>query len=128
MINFFAQHFRPSLHEYVFIENDVVFKENATIVASTQRFRIVFSGLYENNENDRKWQKPAEIYCLCVKLNLNNLWLLLHRFAFSVKTILLHDSIVFKSFHSGDRFQKLLFLIVFVQLQGENAKKSLQFR
>ena len=46
--------------------------------------------------------------------NLSKLWLLLHRFqkfAFSVKTIRVHDNdnIVFKSFHFGDRFQKLSF-------------------
>ena len=34
---------RPRLHEYVFIENDIAFNENAMIVLqSTHRFRIVF--------------------------------------------------------------------------------------
>ena len=64
------------------------------------------------------------------------------KFAFPVKTSdhstrqrYHYNDIVFKSFHFGDRFQKLslsvktiIVLIVFMQMQVENAKKSLLFR
>ena len=72
---------------------------------------ISFSAVYtktmkmiENGKN----QKNLLFVC---QDNLNNLWLLLHRFqkfAFSVKTIIV--------------------LIVFLQMQNENAKKSLRFQ
>ena len=38
-----------------------------------------------------------------------------------------YNIIVLKSFYFGDRLQNLSFLIVFVWVRGENAKKSLRF-
>ena len=48
--------FEPLLHEYVFIENNIVFNENALIVLHLHiilcHFHIVFSHLHENYESD----------------------------------------------------------------------------
>ena len=76
--------------------------------------------------------------------NKKSWWLLLDRFqkfAFSMKTIRLHgdDIIITISFPNLSTLETVFksyrfewgrssFLIVFVQMQGENAKKSLQFR
>ena len=43
--------FGPRLYEYVFIENDIVFNENATIVLHLHIVFISFS-VYENDEKD----------------------------------------------------------------------------
>ena len=121
---------RPRLHEYVFIEKHIVFiekhivfNENATIVLHLHIVFVWFSAVHtetmktiDNGKNQRK------SFFACQD-NLNNLWLLLH------------NNIIFKSFHFGDHFQKLSFsvktiivLIVFVYMQGKNLKKSLRFR
>ena len=69
----FTYHQRPHLHEYVFIENDILLNENAKIVFIYKSF----------------------LYCFYIVL-------------------------------FGDSFQKLSFSVVFVWMQGENARKSLQ--
>ena len=95
------KNFRPSLHQYVFIENDIVFvfqRKRNDCIAFTHCFRIVFISFpavytktmktmkkIENDKNIRNLLFPPQ----------DNLWLLLHRFekfAFSVKTIRLHDT------------------------------------
>ena len=69
--------------------------------------------------------------------NLNNLRL--HRFqkfAFSVKTICLHDNDIILTISFSNlstlevvlRVKTIILLIVFVSMQGENVKKSLPFR
>ena len=67
------------LYEYVFIKNDIVFNENATIVlhlhivfvSFSHRFRIVFISFSPVFTKTMKTidncKKPAEIYCLRLK-------------------------------------------------------------
>ena len=83
---------RPRLHEYVF-------NENATVVLHLHGFFVALS--YRFHLSTRKRWKRLKTARTSGKLlfacqdNLNNLWLLLHRFqkfAFSVKTIRLHDN------------------------------------
>ena len=57
----YTDHLRPHLHEYVFIENDIVFNENATIVSHLHIVFVSFSAVYtkttkkiENGKNQRK--------------------------------------------------------------------------
>ena len=97
-IIFFLLNTRPGLHENVFIENDIVFNEYATIVF---RLHVVFVPLsYRFQPSTRKRWKRLKTVKISGNLlfayqdNLNNLWLLLYRFqkfAFSVKPIIVFD-------------------------------------
>ena len=48
--------FGPRLHEYLFIQNDTISNENATIVPHlhplSYRYHVVFTLVHENDEND----------------------------------------------------------------------------
>ena len=94
-----GKNLRPRLQEYVFIENDIVFKENATTVLHLHIVFVSFS--YPLKPSTRKrWKrlktvKTAEIYCLYVKI----IWIIcgcccnvFKSLLFSVKTIRLHDN------------------------------------
>ena len=97
---------RPRLHEYLFIKNDIVFNGNATtvlhlhivFVSLSYRFRIVFisfSAVYTKTMKTIENVKTSGNPLFACQDHLNNMWLLLHRFqkfAFSVKTIHLHDN------------------------------------
>ena len=69
-------------------------------IASTHRFRIVFSRLHENNDKQLETVKTSGNLWFACQGNLNNLSSLLYRFqkfAFSVKTIRLHDNDIIRT-------------------------------
>ena len=121
------------LHEYVFIENEVIINENATTVLHLHIVFISFSAVYTKTmKTTVNWKTSGNVLFACQD-SLSNLWLLLHRsqkFTFPVKRIhpsirqrYHYDNIVFKSFHFGDRFQKLSFsvkmIIVFDRFRAD---------
>ena len=94
------------------------------------RFHIVFSRLQENNENDLNSKNLSNLLFACLD-NLNNLWLLLHgfqKFAFSVKTMFLHDidtikAISFSIFPLWRPFSKVI-----VISENDDRFRSFSFR
>ena len=125
----------PRLHEYVLIENDIVFNETAMIVL---HLHIVFVSLsfsvghtktmkrIENGKNQRK-------FIVCVSRYFE--WFVVVVASFSKVCVFSendpstrqrqyhYNNIVFKSFHFGDRFQKLSFsvktIIIFYRFRIE---------
>ena len=86
---------RPRLREYAFIENDIGFNENAIIVLHLRIVFVSFSAFCKKTMKAIENGKNQLKYIFACQDNLNNLWLLLHRFqklAFSVKTIRLHNN------------------------------------
>ena len=90
-----APKLRPRLLEYVFIENDIVFNENATIVLYLHIVFISFQPFIRKRWKRLKTVKTSGNLLFVCQDNLNNLWLLLYRFqkfAFPMKTIRPHDN------------------------------------
>ena len=76
---------RPRVHEYVFIENDIVFNENATILLHPYivfvSFHIVLICPHENDENGKNQRKSIISYRIVsyriVSYRIEIIWIIL---------------------------------------------------
>ena len=70
---------RPRVHEYVFIENDIVFNENATILLHPYivfvSFHIVLICPHENDENGKNQRKSIISYRI-VSYRIEIIWII----------------------------------------------------
>ena len=111
---------RPRLNKYVFVENDLVFNANATIVLHLHVLFLSFP--YHFQPSTRKRSKRLKTVKTGVNLlfafqdNLNNLWVIVASFSkvcvFSENDPSTPPRYQYSNiFHFGDRFQKLPFSV-----------------